>query len=141
MAKKTTQDDLKTKKIRRVRKVETVRERATKDAAKAGKVGVFKRIRNTIGRFFSRLFHIGRKEVYIPMPDNKIGNFMNKRRSFVPKYFIESWAEVKKVTWPNRKETWQLTFAVFMFAGIFGLLITVVDYGLDKVFKAVLLKG
>jgi preprotein translocase SecE subunit len=58
----------------------------------------------------------------------------------VPSYFKNSWRELKEVTWPSRKETWKLTLAVFMFAIIFGLIITVADYGLDKVFKKVLLK-
>ena len=58
----------------------------------------------------------------------------------VPSYFINSWRELKKVTWPNRKETWRLTAAVFVFAIVFGALIAVVDYGLDKIFKELVLK-
>ncbi|MCA9344779.1 preprotein translocase subunit SecE [Candidatus Saccharibacteria bacterium] len=143
MAKKTTKptgDNAKPTKVKRVRKVETVRERNAKATAKAGKTGFFANLRSKIGNFFRKVFHIGRKEVYLPLPDNKAGRFLNKRRSFVPRYFIDSWKELKLVTWPNRKTTWQLTFAVFMFAFIFGALITVVDYGLDKVFRAVLVK-
>lgn len=55
-------------------------------------------------------------------------------------YFRDSWRELKNVTWPNRKETRQLTMAVFSFAIVFGLMVTVIDYGLDKVFKNLLLK-
>ena len=143
MANKTTKTsgaNAKPKKVKRVRKIETVRERNAKATAKAGKTGILANLRSKISGFFKRIFHIGRKEVYLPLPDNKPGRFLNKRRSFVPRYFIDSWKELKLVTWPNRKTTWQLTFAVFMFAFIFGALITVVDYGLDKVFKAVLVK-
>ncbi len=54
-------------------------------------------------------------------------------------YLQASWQELRKVTWPGRRETAQLTIAVFAFAIGFGLLIAVVDYGLDKLFKEVLL--
>ncbi|HLB66423.1 MAG TPA: preprotein translocase subunit SecE [Candidatus Saccharimonadales bacterium] len=58
----------------------------------------------------------------------------------VPSYFKNSFKELKQVTWPGRRETIKLTFAVFMFAIGFGALITVTDYGLDQLFKKVLLK-
>ena len=58
----------------------------------------------------------------------------------IPSYFKNSFRELKQVTWPGRKETLKLTFAVFMFAIVFGLIITVTDYGLDVVFKKVLIK-
>ncbi|HSX53415.1 MAG TPA: preprotein translocase subunit SecE [Patescibacteria group bacterium] len=56
------------------------------------------------------------------------------------RYFRNSWKELKLVTWPNRKQTAQLTFAVFVFAAVFGILVTITDYGLDKIFKRILLK-
>ncbi len=58
----------------------------------------------------------------------------------VPAYFKNSFKELKQVTWPTRRETLKLTFAVFMFAIIFGIFITLVDYGLNSVFKRILLK-
>lgn len=54
-------------------------------------------------------------------------------------YFVSSWQEVRKVIWPNRRETVKLTFAVFAFAISFGVVVAVVDFGLDKVFKQLLL--
>lgn len=53
-------------------------------------------------------------------------------------YFISSWQELRQVTWPNRRQTWQLTSAVIIFAVIFGLLLAGVDHGLDKIFKYIL---
>ncbi len=58
----------------------------------------------------------------------------------IPRYFINSWREVRQVVWPSRKETWRLTLAVFVFAVIFGALVAGVDKGLDEVFKKVILK-
>lgn len=88
---------------------------------------------------FSGLAKTLKREIYLPMPDNKVGRFLNKRRHFMPRYFSDAWGELKQVTWPTRKETWKLTLAVFMFAIIFGLLVALVDFGLDKLFKKVIL--
>ena len=61
-------------------------------------------------------------------------------RWLVPIYFVNSWREVRQVTWPTRRETWRLTLAVFIFAVVFGALIAGVDKGLDLLFKKVILK-
>ncbi len=58
----------------------------------------------------------------------------------LPPYFRNAYRELRKVEWPNRKQSWQLTWAVIIFAVIFGVIIAVVDYGLDKLFKQILLK-
>ncbi len=58
----------------------------------------------------------------------------------IPRYFRNSWKELRLVVWPSRRETRRLTSAVLIFAVIFGVLIAVVDYGLDKLFKVVILK-
>jgi preprotein translocase SecE subunit len=55
-------------------------------------------------------------------------------------YFRNSWKELKQVTWLSRKESLRLTSAVIVFSVLFGILVAVVDYGLDKLFKQVLLK-
>jgi len=51
-----------------------------------------------------------------------------------------SWRELKLVTWPTRREGRRLTTAVILFSVVFGAVIAVVDYGLDKLFKQLLLK-
>lgn len=58
----------------------------------------------------------------------------------VPRYFVNSWREIRQVQWPNRRETWRLTLAVFIFATVFGALVAGVDKGLDEVFKKLVLK-
>ena len=58
----------------------------------------------------------------------------------VPKYFVNSWRELRLVHWPNRRETWRLTLAVFVFAVVFGALVAGVDKALDEIFKKVVLK-
>lgn len=54
-------------------------------------------------------------------------------------YFKASWQELRQVSWPDRKETTKLTFAVFIFAVGFGLLIAATDYGITKIFEEVIL--
>jgi preprotein translocase subunit SecE len=77
---------------------------------------------------------------YIAVPFRFIGRaFKRVGRFIVPKYFRNSWQELKQVTWPTGREAWKLTFAVILFAVIFGVLITVVDLGLDKLFRKVLI--
>ena len=61
-------------------------------------------------------------------------------RWLVPIYFVNSWRELRHVSWPNRRETWRLTVAVFIFAIVFGALIAGVDWILDQIFKKVILK-
>jgi preprotein translocase SecE subunit len=107
------------KKKRRVRKVETLRQQTVKaNEAKQPR----RRVRNTA------------KKAVKPL------RALRFLRYLVPPYFRNSWRELKEVKWPGRKETAQLTLAVFTFAIIFGLIVTITDYGLDKVFKRILLK-
>lgn len=74
------------------------------------------------------------KIVLLPFKALKIFKYI------IPPYFKNAWKELRLVKWPSRKETWQLTLAVFAFAIVFGVLITVVDKGLDVIFKRILLK-
>lgn len=69
-----------------------------------------------------------------------IFRFLRPFRWLVPRYFVNSWREVRQVTWPNRRETWRLTLAVFIFAIVFGALVAGVDKVLDLLFKKVILK-
>lgn len=56
------------------------------------------------------------------------------------RFIRSSWQELRLVTWPTRREGRRLTTAVVIFSVVFGALIAVVDYGLDKLFRQVLLK-
>ena len=58
-----------------------------------------------------------------------------------PRFMRNAFGELKLVTWPNRRETTRLTIAVIIFAIIFGVTITIVDYGLDKIFRAIIIEN
>lgn len=111
----------------------TMREQADNTAVQSGKVSRKRRFFSVIGKPFRP---IGRLLVRIERwkPIHIIGLVI------VPRYFRNSWKELKLVVWPGRRETWRLTSAVLIFAVVFGVMIAIVDYGLDKVFKKIILK-
>ena len=89
----------------------------------------------------------------IALPFKKTGAFLAKYKFFrgvakvlkfigriiVPGYFRSSWAEIKLVTWPSRRETRRLTMAVIGFAVVFGVVIASLDYGLGHLFRIIIL--
>lgn len=89
----------------------------------------------------STLF-IGRKLSFVLRPFKTkpfrfIGRVLGK--ILFVSYFKASYKELKQVTWPSRRQTIQLTFAVFIFAFSIGVVIAVLDYGLNKLFEFILL--
>ena len=122
------------KKVRRLRPAETMRERAERATEpKQRRIRVRLPFGDAIMRFFGR---VGKLKLWKPFVF--AGRFLN--RFLVPPYLRNSWRELRQVTWPDRKQSRQLTVAVILFSLIFGVLVTVFDYGLDKVFKAIILK-
>lgn len=125
-------------KRRIVKKAETVREKAEKSSQPKPekKSGIFRLTLRYIAVPFK----------WIGWPFAKLGHFLAKFKFFRllgkilwPTYFRNSWKELRQVTWPTRRETWQLTLAVIIFSTIFGVIVAVVDYGLNKVFKALII--
>jgi preprotein translocase subunit SecE len=51
----------------------------------------------------------------------------------------DSYNEVKRVVWPTRKETTQMTGIVFVFVVAMGILLWIVDKGLERVIYGLLL--
>ncbi len=131
---------------RRVRPAQTVRER-TQQPQPASKP---KRLRRSASRAAGPLRSVGGWVGKLLKPLSPLlAPFKTRPVRFVGnilaiitglKFIRNAWRELKGVKWPNRKETTQLTIAVFIFATIFGVIIAVTDYGLDKIFKKVLLK-
>jgi preprotein translocase subunit SecE len=48
----------------------------------------------------------------------------------IRRYVEESWSELKKVTWPTPRQTWNLTVLVFVVSAMVGVFI----FGVDAVF-------
>ena len=116
-------------KRRKLRSVETVRERAERVAAENNKPKREAKAPGVISRFFGAT---GALPIWRPV--KFIGRFI------IPSYIRSSWRELRQVTWPSRKQSRQLTGAVVIFSIVFGLIVAAFDYGLDKLFKEVIVK-
>lgn len=84
-----------------------------------------------VGKVLTTEFHV--------LPRGSGENFFTKSRKPTPKYFSDSIAELRYVSWPGRRETWKLVFAVFVFALTLGSFIALLDFGLEQIFKKVIL--
>jgi preprotein translocase SecE subunit len=120
--------------------VETVRQRQTSVASKAEKPRS-----GALDAFWSGFTSPVRKFAGLKIWQSKGWRpfrFVGKWLGLIvwPPYFRQSFRELKLVTWPDFRQSWRLTFAVLAFAAVFGALIAGLDFGLDKLFKEVLLK-
>ena len=59
---------------------------------------------------------------------------------YVPRFFKDIIAELKKVTWPTREETTRLTFAVVVVSVAMGLTLGGIDIGFNWVVDHTLLR-
>lgn len=132
--------DKKSSSRRLVKKVETVRQKAEKVGGTSSKQRRLRQTASSAVKPLKAARRIGAKTYFLPLPDNGFWGFMNSPRSLFPRFFRDAFRELKLVTWPTRKETWKLTSAVFVFAITFGVVIAITDYGLEKLFKAIVLK-
>ncbi len=119
-----------------IRKAETVRERASKSSDAKPKRRVLKATAGNAARPLRALAPLAKPLKTKPV--RKVGKVVG----FVlwPSFFRGAWKELRQVIWPSRKETIKLTTAVIVFAIIFGILIAITDYGLDKLFRKFILK-
>jgi preprotein translocase SecE subunit len=123
---------------------QTVRERS--QSAKAPKARRVQKTASTVAKPVGAA-HRGLKSALRPLKPlakpfhtkimRKIGHFL--ATVLLINYLRSSWRELRQVTWPNRRATVKLTLAVFIFAIIFGTIISLADYGLDKIFHKILL--
>lgn len=134
-------DDKTTNKKSTKKQPETVRERADKLNAKANAPKKDRKLKGKIVRPFSSIKSASSK-IYkpIPVPDNKVGRILGKKVRFIPPYFINSFRELKLVTWPTPKEAARLTLAVIIFAVVFAVFVQVLDFVFGKLVKEILLK-
>lgn len=121
----------------------TVREQAEKAQASSEKPKRGRRVKaatKTAGKPLSKVWSfLG--HIFNRQPFRLIGKILRFiGRIIFPRYLRNSFRELRFVSWPNRKQSRQLTFAVLAFAIIFGASIALLDYGLDKLFKSLLLK-
>ena len=132
---------------RRIKPAQTVRERTAEAAQQSPKP---KRVGKAIGGIGVLLRAIGRFVGKLLSPFSfLLWPFKTRPARFIGRilavvllinFFRGAFRELRDVEWPDRKQTTQLTFAVFVFAIIFGIIIAITDYGLDRIFKRILVK-
>ena len=119
-------------KRRVVKNPETFRERALKATDENDKPKRGAGIKKASGTAVKPILGPSRK-LFGLKPFRIIGKIL------VPVYFRNSWKELRLVTWPSWDESRRLTYAVLVFAIIFGLSIAGVDYVLDRIFRDILI--
>ena len=139
---KTVAKETKKPTKRRVKDPVTFRERAIKATAAGDKPTARHRVARgalrpvkAVGTPIVRglKFVFNRKPfIWLKRPLRIIGKIL------LPPYIRNSWKELRLVTWPQWGQSIRLTFAVLVFAAVFGLVIAGVDYGLDKFFRQIL---
>lgn len=127
-------EDTSKPKRRLVKKAETVREKVEKTNADATREP--RRITKTTRRIGAPFRAVGRGLA----KTGRLKPFRILGLILVPPYFRNSWKELRQVTWPKFKDSLRLTSAVVIFASIFGIFIAVLDFGLEKLFREVILK-
>lgn len=130
-----------TKKLVVKKKHETVRERANKSSKKAENTPRIRKLASSANKTRGKLSAVLNKE-YTPIKtgNSKAGTYLNKSKRLTPMYFVESFQELRKVSWPSRKTVAKLTAAVFLFSFFMASMVKALDYGFDKLFKNVILK-
>ncbi len=126
-------------KKRRVKNPETFRERAQKATEAGNQPKSSARIKHAGSQAAGPVRRqIGRAYNSKPLaPLRKVLRAVG--RVIFPKYFRESWQELKLVSWPDWQQGRRLTFAVIVFAVIFGAAIAGVDWVINKIFEHILL--
>lgn len=145
---KSTKSTKVTKKpVARQVKPATLREKAVETANKKPKTRKIRAAAGVASRPFTLLWR-GITRVLRPFrfvlkpfktrPARAVGRFLAS--VLLLKYFRNSWQELRLVEWPNARQTFQLTVAVFVFAIFFSALISLVDFGLDRAFQQLIIK-
>lgn len=125
---------------RRLRNPESFREKALKANTEKKENPILRRTKQVLAYPFKQLGR-GVKAFFglsIFKPFRKPARIIG--RILLPSYFRKSFIELKLVTWPTFKQSRQLTYAVLVFAVVFGLAIAGLDWALDKAFRNLLLK-
>ena len=93
-----------------------------------------KKVGSRIGEFF--------KKLTAPIRRNRGWKFLRRTviRSPFRGYFLNSWRELRQVTWPSRGTAWKLTVIVILFSTIFAALTSGLDVGFEKIAREIFLK-
>jgi len=63
---------------------------------------------------------------------------INLRDNRLVGYFRETWFELKKVSWPSRREGFNLTLMVIVVTTFLSIILAVIDFGFEKLVGLIL---
>jgi preprotein translocase SecE subunit len=137
-----TIESQKDKKALRVRKEpETIRQMASKESEKRTKPTKKTKIKSKLAKPLAAIGRVGSKEYHpIKAPQKKGIRHLNKRVHFIPRFLKNSWAELKQVAWPSKKDALRLTFAVIIFSVVFAIFVQILDFLFSKLVKEIILR-
>jgi preprotein translocase SecE subunit len=131
-------------KKRQLKKVETVRERVERAGndrpqkrSVSSIVGTTGKPFKVVGKGIAKLL---RPFAFVMRPfKTRPVRFIGRMLAIILllRFFRDAWKEVRQVEWPDMRTTFRLAIAVFVFSILFGILIAITDFGLDKVFRKV----
>lgn len=129
---------------RRIKNPETFREKSQKASVDSDKLSLYGKLKAMLGKVIKPAINLV-KTVFHRLNGVQPFKFIFKLLHWLglaiaPPYIRSSLVELKQVTWPTRPKSRQLTTAVLIFAIVFGTVVAIVDYGLDKLFRNILLK-
>lgn len=86
---------------------------------------------------------VGSVEVSTPTPkEGLLGKRVNPLGpiKWLVRYIRDSYRELKKVTWPDKKTAWKLTGTVFLFSFVMAMFLFGLDSFFSEMFKKLFLK-
>ena len=86
------------------------------------------------------------KQKKLKQAEKKIDQKEDSKKTFIlfrpfvalGRYLRDSWREIRKVRWPNRKATWKMVLAVLVYTALFVLIISLLDLFFTWLFNLIL---
>jgi preprotein translocase subunit SecE len=66
---------------------------------------------------------------------SKTANAKQKQENAIIRYFRETWFELKKVSWPTRREALNLTIVVVIVATFMSIVLSLMDWLFSTAFR------
>lgn len=102
------------------------------------------KIARAVNKAGKKTAQVGSVEVATPTPKKGLlGKRVNPLGpiKWLLRYIRDSYRELKKVTWPDKKTAWKLTGTVFLFSFIMAIFLFGLDSIFSKMFEELFLKG
>ena len=86
------------------------------------------------------------KQKKLKQAEKKIDQKEDSKKTFIlfrpfvelGRYLGDSWREIRKIRWPNRKATWKMVLAVLVYTALFVLIISLLDLFFTWLFNLIL---